>query len=100
MPNTLTLPLTLAEPSWIARPFTHMRQSRKHGTEAVEQSQEVHDIGFRREAQHQDSLQRRGCLAGLPTCASEAAQPICALAARGFRDAEVGAQKRSAKLVL
>ena len=101
-PLTLPLPLTstLAALRKTGMPVSHVGQAGEHGTQAVEQSQEGQEFGLGSEAQYQHALQGSGRLARLAAGAAEAAQSVGTLAAGSFRDAEVGAQKRAAELVL
>ena len=96
----LPRPLTLADLRWPRRPLAHVGQPRKHGAQAVKQRQQGQDLGLGSEVEYQHALQGRRCLARLPAGAAEAAQPVGALAAGGFCNAKVGAQKRTAELVL
>jgi hypothetical protein len=65
-----------------------MRQSSRHGAQAVEQHQEDQDLGLGRKVEHQHALQGSRRLTCLTARTAEAAQPVGALAAGSFRDAE------------
>ena len=77
-----------------------MGQTREHGAQAVEESQQGENLSLGGEVEYQHALQGGRRLARLATRSAEAAQSVSALAAGGFRDAKVGAQKRAAELVL
>ena len=98
--NTLTLPGSRAALRYSRVAVRDVRESREHGTEAVQEDQESDDLWLWREVEYQDTLQCRRCFAGLTTRTTEAAKSVRPLAAGGFRDAQVGAEKRAAKLVL
>ena len=99
-PNRLPQPLTLAGLRWPRRSLAHVGQPREHGTQAVKQHKEGQNLGLGRKAQYQHALQAGRGLAGFAPRAAKAAQSVGTLAAGSFRDAEVGAQKCAAKLVL
>ena len=99
-PNTLPLTGTLAGLRWPTSSVAHVGQPGEHGAQAVEQHQEGQDLGLGRKVEHQDALQGSRRLTCLAARTAEAAEPIGALAAGGFRDAEVGAQKCPTQLVL
>jgi len=97
---TLPLPRTRADLRWPGGSLTHVGQPRKHGAQAVKQSQQGQDLRLGGEAENQHALQRGRGLACLAARTAEAAQPVGTLAAGGFRDAKVRAEKRAAVLVL
>ena len=99
-PNTLTLALTLAGPRRTGRPVAHVGQPREHGAQAVEKHEQGQYFRLGCEVEHHHALQSSRCLACLAAGAAEAAQPVGPLAAGGFGDAKVGAEQRTAELVL
>ena len=96
----LTLTLTLADLRWTGRPVAHVGQAREHGAQAVKQSQQGQDFRLGSKVEYQNAFQGGGCLARLAARTAEATKPVGTLAARGLRDAKVGAEKRAAELVL